>query len=588
MSTDQTMAGPDLASTPNGWIELFRRFSCIAGGYWGAGNLSARMLVAALVVLTAAQVAVQVALNIWTERLFDTFGTRAMDDFLMLAGAFALILIANLTVTTAHLKLRRRLQIGWRMWLAHRLAGAWMASGRHYRMAQVPGDHDNPDGRLSEDVRIATEAAVDLAHSLLYCIMLLASFIHILWTLSGVVSLRADDWHIDLPGHLVWVALAYAFTGSAIALLLGSRLVVTAEARQTYEANLRFGLVHARENSSAIAVVHGEVAERRRFGQLLRDVGAAWARQTEALFRLMIFSSIWTVLSPVFPILVSAPRYIAGTITLGVLMQIAQAFQQVVSALCWPIDNLAHVAEWRASAERILGLQRGIQIAKSFDRDDGHARIRVRGSNSAVLSLSHISIVNSAGEFVVRDLTMDITPGERVWIRGEQHMISAIAKVLTGMWTWGSGTVDVPYNGPLYFLPQMPYLPLASLRDVVSYPSTADEKSEAQIRDCLRKAGLHQLIDKLSETEIWGEILPLGQQQRLGVARLLFHRPRWIIIEEPLDALGVAGQSEMMHLIDAALPEAGIVLLAESEYSGIPWRRISLAASSAIEAFSNE
>ena len=586
MSTSQTISAKSEVPVvpPHNWPDIFRRFADIASGFWGAGNWPARALLAGLIALTAAQVAVQVALNLWTEHLFDAFGTKSMSGFFVLAGAFALILITNLIVTTVHLRVRRKLQVDWRLWLTHRLAGGWMASGRHYHMAQMSGDHDNPDGRLSEDVRIATEAAVDLGHSLLYCIMLLASFIHILWTLSGHVSLSVDGIEVDVPGHLVWIAMAYAAVGSTIALLLGSRLVVTAEARQTYEANFRFGLVHARENSSAIALVHGEVAERRRFRLLLRDAAAAWQRQTDALFRFTIFSSSWTVLSPVFPILVAAPRYIAGAITLGVLMQIAQAFQQAVGALSWPIDNLSHVAEWRASVERILGLQAGIARAKNLDWNDNRARIQIGGSGDAKLSFRDVSIFNPAGEIMVDHLTAEIELGQRIWLYGEPAATIAVAKVLMGLWTSGRGRIDMPNNGPLHFMPQIPYLPLAPLREVVAYPVAPGDEHEEKICHILRQAGLPQLIEKLSDTETWEEILSLGEQQRLGFARLLFHRPRWLILEQPADALSETGQREMMHLLETEFPDAAIIFIGDSRPASGEWERIVLGTASLAEA----
>lgn len=580
MSVDRStpVAPGSVASPPRDWLDLFRRFFHIAGGFWGAANWPGRGLIAGLVVLTAAQVTVQVALNLWTEQLFDAFGTKSMNGFLLLAGAFGLIVAANLAVTTSHLRVRRKLQISWRQWLTRRLAGEWMASGRHYRMAYMPGDHDNPDGRISEDVRIATEAAVDLGHSLLYCVMLLASFIHILWSLSGPASFSVGGIELDLPGHLVWIALAYATVGVAVALLLGPRLVTTAEARQTYEANFRFGLVHARENSAAIALVHGEVGERRRFRGLLQDVVAAWQRQTEALFRFFIFSSSWSVLSPVFPILIAAPRYIAGTITLGVLMQIAQAFQQTIGALSWPIDNLSRAAEWRASVERILGLQAGIDGAKETDWCADCARIDMTGSPVPRLGFHAVTIVNPAGEAVIDGLTVEIAPGERIWLSGEPPAASAVIKALAGLWTSGRGRIELPSDGPLYFMPQKPYLPLALLREVVTYPAVTGGELDQEIRAYLRRVGLVHLAEKLHDTEVWEETLSLGEQQRLGFARLLFHRPHWIILEEPADALSAAGEREMMRLLRAEFPAAALVVAGESAPAGIDWERIVLSA----------
>jgi putative ATP-binding cassette transporter len=265
-------------------------------------------------------------------------------------------------------------------------------------------------------------------------------------------------------------------------------------------------------------------------------------------------------------------------------MQIAQAFQQAVSALSWPIDNLSHVAEWRASVERILGLQAGIARAKILDKCEDCVRIQISGSEDAKLSFRDVSIFNPAGEIVVDHLTAEIEPGQRIWLYGEPPSTIAVAKVLTGLWTSGRGRVDMPNNGPLYFMPQIPYLPLAPLREVVAYPVAPGAEHEEKIRHSLWQAGLPQLIEKLSDTEIWEEILSLGEQQRLGFARLLFHRPRWIILEQPADALNEAGQREMMHLLETEFPAAAMVFIGDSEPASRGWGRIVLGAASLAKA----
>ena len=339
-----------------------RSFWRLAGPYWSSerGRV-AGTLTMAVVVLTVAQVTVPIAINLWSERLFDALEQRALAELLWLVGALVAILFTNVLVTTAHLWVKRRLQVDWRAWLTRRLTDEWMRAGRHYELTLIPGDHDNPDGRIAEDVRIATEYAVDLAHSLLYCLLLLVSFTQILWTLSGSPHLTLGGLDLHLPGHLVWVALLYAGVGTAATVLLGRPLVQAANLRQVREASFRFGLAHAREGSLSIAQLHAEGAERRRLGELFREAARAWDGQTRALRNLFVFSSGWTVLSQAFPVLIAAPRYIAGSITLGGLMQTAQAFQQMVAALAWPIDNLPKVAEWRASAGRVLGLHRAIR-----------------------------------------------------------------------------------------------------------------------------------------------------------------------------------------------------------------------------------
>ena len=164
-------------------------------------------------VLTVVQVSVPVALNMWSQRLFDALEQRDFDNVLRQASVAVLIIIANVVVMTIHLRTKRRLQVEWRTDLTRRLLDQWMVQGRDYRLSQLRGELDNPDGRIAEDVRIATEYSVDLAHSSLYCALLLVSFAQILWGLSGPPQVQYGSWQFTLPGHLVWIAMAYAGAG---------------------------------------------------------------------------------------------------------------------------------------------------------------------------------------------------------------------------------------------------------------------------------------------------------------------------------------------------------------------------------------
>ena len=320
----------------------------------GPRRIFAWSLTLALAVLTIAQAAVPVALNLWSQRLFDALEQRDFGNMLNEAGIAVLIILANMLVMTAHLRAKRRLQVEWRGDLTRRILDQWMIRGRDY-CVQRQGGLDNPDGRIAEDVRVATETAVDLGHSLLYCVLLLLSFAQILWGLSGTLALQFGGWELALPGYLVWIAVGYAGVGAAVAGWLGQPLTRAANLRHAKEADFRFGLASVRESGSTIPLQSIDSARpkvERQFDGLIES----WARQTRALAHLITFSSSWQVLSQAAPILVAAPRYIAGTITLGVLMQIAQAFQQMTQALAWPIENMQRLAEARASFTRVTQL----------------------------------------------------------------------------------------------------------------------------------------------------------------------------------------------------------------------------------------
>jgi putative ATP-binding cassette transporter len=327
---------------------------CSIAFWTGSNRLFAWGLTLVLVVLTVAQASVPVALNLWSQRLFDALEQRNFGNLLHEACVAILIILANVLVMTFHLRAKRRLQVEWRGDLTRRILDQWMIQGRDY-CVQRHGGLDNPDGRIAEDIRVATETTVELGHSLLYCAILLVSFAQILWGLSGTLEFELGGWEVALPGYLLWIAVGYAGVGAAVAAWLGQPLTRAANLRHTKEADFRFGLASARESGSTIplqAIDSARPKVERQFDGLI----GAWARQTQALAHLITFSSAWSVLSQAAPILVAAPRYIAGTITLGVLMQIAQAFTQMTQALAWPIENMQRLAEARASFNRVTQL----------------------------------------------------------------------------------------------------------------------------------------------------------------------------------------------------------------------------------------
>jgi putative ATP-binding cassette transporter len=570
--------GRDFERQSPGFIRQFIR---LAGPYWQSGEKwKVRGLVALLLALTVAQVVIPIMINLWSAELFDALEQKSMDKFFAQIAEICVILVASMTVTATHLRVKRAIQLGWRRWLTRRLQDNWMAMGHHYQLMHMPGDHDNPDGRIAEDIRNTTEAAIDLLHSLFYCALLLASFVRILWWLSGEVVLRIGETDLPVPGHLVWVALLYASMASALALWVGRPLIRATDRRQTAEANFRFGLVRARENSEAIALLHGEVGERRRFSELFRGIEGAWNRQTRGLIRLFLFTSGYSVFSTAFPILVAAPRYISGDISLGQLMQTAQAFQQLTQALSWPVDNMQKVAEWRASVERVLSLHDALQALRDdSSRPDAHTVV-VQKAPIPTLCFHGLTIANADGTVVIDGFSAEIVAGEHVLIGGDPGAAVKLFKVVAGLWPWGRGTVDLPCDAHIFFMPQRPYMPIGTLRGVLTYPSAMECFPEDQLETALERVGLGHLTPRLDDTAIWEQSLTAGEQQRLGFARLLLHRPKWVFLQEATDALDPEGERKLMELLIAEFPTATILTVGfHAELEQYHQRKLTLVPS---------
>lgn len=563
-----------------------RDFVRIAGPYWtGQGRWRPRLLTTMLALLVVAQVALAIRLNIWSADLFDALERRSTDRAMNQIGIFGLIVLGTMATNTAHLVVRRHLQFDWRRWLTTRVIGDWMEDARHYQADLIPGDHANPDGRIAEDVRIATEVAIDLASTLFYCILLLITFVGILWSLSGWISVAG----LDVPGHLVVLAFVYAGTGAVVAFLLGRPLVRATDTRQTKEADFRFGLVRAHESGEPIAVARGEPLERERLKTVFETIARSWHDQSIGLARLLAFSSGYVALAGVFPILVGTPRFLDGSLSLGRLIQSGQAFQQVTAALSWPVDNLALIAGWRASVERVLMLDEAVRIVALEAARTGETALNLDRVPTSQLGVRDLWVATPDGTTMLSNLTLQVEPGQHVLVDGDPEAASALFRVLAGIWPWGRGQVVLPADAGMIAVGPWPFLPQGSLRQALAFPGTADHHDDAALHEALASVGLVHLAARLDESADWTRALTPAEVQRLSFARIILLRPRWIVLGDATDALDPDSADAMLRLIAERLPQAGIVLIGRHPGSAeIFSRRLTLERAADGEVLLNE
>lgn len=542
-------------------LKFIIKFARIAGPYWNAKEKwKIRGWTAILIALTITQVLMPVWQNQWNADFFNALEKKAWAEFLKQIGILGAIMLSNMVITSSHLWFKRKLQVGWRAWFTDNLINNWMAAGHQHQLTYIPGEHDNPDGRIAEDLRNAVEVAIELIHSLFYCLLLLIGFTQILWSLSGLIEINLLAKTLIIPGHLVFIAIVYSIIFSSLALWLAQPLVIVSKRRQDAEAKFRFELGRARDNAETIALLRGEANERRRFGSLFRGVAGMWHLQSWAIARVMLFNTGYSAISGAFPLLVAAPRYISGTINLGALMQTSQAFQQVSQALSWPIDNAARVAEWRSSAERILALYDALNNLNQ-NNNDAKNRISLIRNNCTTLSFHNLYITMPDGRIILNCFNAEIQQGERILISGDSDAAAKLLKVVGGLWLWGHGEVNLPCDAVIFFLPQQPYVPKGNFRAIISYPTASHGIEDTLLIAALERVGLGGLAQRLDEGGAWEQMLTLGELQRLGFARALLHKPQWIFIDEATDALSSSEAALMMNLLQHELPEATILTI---------------------------
>ncbi len=542
-------------------LDFLVEFLRLSKPFWSSKQkLKIRGITFLLAILTIMQMILAVVVTQWSAALFNALEQHSMRGLITQIGVLAIIFVADMAITGTHLATKRNLQIYWRDWLTDHVISRWMHDGRHYLISHLPGEHDNPDGRIAEDCRVASESAVALGHSLFYCILLLIGFSEVLWSRSGVVTLNLDGWQIPIYGHLVWIAIIYTALASWLGWQVSLPLTAATNARQSAEADFRASLLEAQENSQAIALIHANNYERQLFRDLFYKIRDVWNTQTTAWRNIQIFSTGYASLNMAFPILISAPRYILGMISLGTMMQAAQAFQQMVGALSWPVGNAGGIAEWRASVERVLSL---LKVLDNVDEELAQPDhwIQVKTSDQPVLAFRDLSIAKYDGPVLANNINMEIGLGEHVLITGNPYTGAKLFRAIAGVRPWGRGVIELPSQGRLFFMPPRPHLPTGTLRNAICYPASRRVFSQEQLEQALRLVGLENLIDQLDQQDNWINTLARGEQQLLGMVRLLLNRPQWIFLQEAFDSLDPQEEERMLRLINEQLPDATLLVI---------------------------
>ncbi len=557
--------------------DAIRMLRLLSGIFATRARWRALALLAAVITTTVAQVLLMLRLNAWNADFFDIVERKSMPGLMTQAAIFGAIVLGLMVVQAAGINFRRGLQIELRLHLTRTVRDAWMADGRHYRLRALPGEHDNEDGRIAEDGRIVCEMVVDFLASLLYAILQLILFVGVLWFVSGPLTLTLGPISITLPGHMVWVALLYATAGATLTTRIGHPLVRATDRRQQAEAGHRARLLHALANSPTIALTGSEAAERARMAAAFDVVRAAWAEQTASFRKLVFLSSGYTQLTLVLPLLLLAPRHFGGEMSLGTMMQVALAFGQVTAALSWISDNYPAIAEWEASAERVLRLYDAVSDLVDGQYDDEPGRLRRVPENGPGLAFRDLSLVSAAGEVLVAHLDAEIRPAERVLIETTPQAATALFRAIAGLSPWGAGRIELPDDVQPFFMSDRPYLAEAPLAELLAAPREVASFPPGEVAQAMVDAGLGHLVPRLATAAAWDEELGVEDQQRLGFARALLHRPRWLLMHEATSGLDAATEERLMNLLVTRLPDTAVVTVTHRPVAGHRFhRRIAL------------
>lgn len=555
------MASPAPGASAHDGLDhkVVRDFFALACGWWrGATARRAWFLTAALAALLVVNVGINFLVNAWNRRFFDALEATETTTVAWAVAAFIGLVFCAAAVGVGVVMSRETLQVRWREWLVATLLDRWIGRQRYYRMGLAGTEPANPEYRIADDTRMATEPIVDFAIGLVSSLVSALTFVGVLWMVGGSLTIHVGEGRFVVPGYMVLAAIVYGVVMSGLMLWIGRSLPGAVARRNEGEAKLRFELTRLRENSESVALIRGEADERRALGATYADLVGRWLGVVARHGRITWLTNSNGVFIPVLPLLLAAPKYLSGDFTLGQVTQLAGAFMQVQLAIAWLVDNYRAIAQCYASMQRVTDLSQAIdEIDGGFGESGG---VRLTPSTSGAVRLEGLTIAGRTGRPLIDTLTLTIAPGERVMISGESGAgKSTLVRALAGLWPWGSGTIALPAGGAIAFVPQRAYLPAGTLRAALTYPAQSAALDDAVLAEALAEVGLGYLAGRLDEAERWEQILSNGERQRLAVARLLVQKPDLVILDGATSALDEAGEARLMAVLVRALDGATLI-----------------------------
>ena len=528
------------------WGRLVRR---ISGEYFTpTRSVLPLAWLASIVLMTLFSVRLSILSSFWYNGFYSAMQKLDAKMFWYMLLIFAILATVYVVRALLSFYLRQAFLIRWRIWLTNRLMERWLRNQSYYRSQYVPDTVDNPDQRIQQDVESFVGTSLGLSMGLLDSVVSLFSFTIILWGLSG--SLVVFGWTI--PRAMVFIVYLYVVVSTVFAVRIGRPLIRLNFLNEQLSANFRYALIRLREYGESIAFYKGEAVERNnlllRFGKVIQNL---WA----ILFRSIKFQGFNFAVSQaavVFPFIVQAPRLLSRQITLGDVMQTAQAFGQVESALSFFRTSYDDFAGYRAVVSRLAGF---LDLTESAERL-GSARIEHNAKQLAVRSLT---VRTPANVVLVSDLSLELAPASSLLIRGRSGVgKTTLLRAMAGLWPYVEGTIVRPADRQSLFLPQKPYLPLGTLRSSLHYPGRPP-RTDDQAAATLRRCHLEHLIARLDDEDDWARILSLGEQQRLAIGRVLLNCPQVVFLDEASSAMDEGLEHAMHRVLREALPTATLV-----------------------------
>ncbi len=498
-----------------------------------------------------------VLINQWSVEFYDALQQLNHAKFIKSLWNFSWIVAFSVLAFCSSMYIIRWYSLRWRRWSTHHLLDQWMDRQSFYSLMLLQNAPDNPDQRISDDLNNFTLVTTTLTLSYIQEIGNVIAFIGVLAAISGPIAFKLLNIDFNIPAYLVWIAILYSGLGTYFAIRIGKPLIKLDIEKEKVEADFRYHLVRIRERREEIAFYKGGSQEHLGLQQRFSNI---WDNVLKVLKRniyLNLMQNVYMNASTLVPIIAAAPQFFSGAITFGVLMQISGAFGQLQTSLSVLAMSYERIAQWLATSKRLqqfcgmLNMLKSQQSPFSYREGDG-------------VVLKNIILKTIDDRVILAGINLSIKPGERVLIQGPSGLgKTTLMRLLARIWPYGEGEVMLPPES-IFFSPQRCYAPLGDLRHAVSYPSRDPFKDDL-IRDALQKSGLDHLSQFLDVEDDWINRLSQGEQQRLAIARILLHKPKWLMMDEPTAALDAERALEIFETLLKELPDTTFMTIAHND-----------------------
>lgn len=499
---------------------------------------------------------IMVIMNEWSGDFYNSLQNLDKKSFLKCIKTYVLILTPFAIIIYVQYVLQSRMLLAWRRWLTKLYLDKWINCKAYYGLNLISNINDNPDQRISEDVKWFTSLTFELTLGLFGSIITIISFVIILWNLSGVFKITFFGTDLVIKGYLVWAAFIYSMLGTFITYKIGSKLADIDYLQEKKEANFRFALVRVRENAENISVYKGEKYEEKIFISRLTEIIANSLLYIKLNANLTVWNNLFSNFSNILPIIISFPRLFSKEIQFGQLMQIVNAFGRVNDALSFIVSSFKRISLYKASVNRLLEFNQNIA---NWEKILATNPISILTQAQEELSLIDLTLKTPDGKVLLNKLNLSFKTGESYLICGRNGLgKSTLIKAIAGLWIYGNGTIIFPQTKKIFFIPQKTYMPLGTLSKAISYPSI-DYVDISQLEALLYEFKIEYLIPRLNDTENWATTLSVGEQQKIAFIRALLELPDILLLDESSSAITENEEAYIYELVRKKLPSTTII-----------------------------